>query len=153
MSQSIVINSIFYDGELAEVLFKPDNDEVVLNLGEISLPFLFQPYLLIPEREIYGSYTIKPIDVNCTYFLNVLRPTPTPTVTITPTKTPTPTQTPTQTPTPTIDPCKVPSPTPTKTVTPTPSPTKTTTPTPTPTWNPCITPFPTPTSSVTPPII
>jgi hypothetical protein len=149
MSQSIVINSVFYDGELAEVLFKPDNDNVVLNFGEITLPFLFEPYLLIPAREIYGTYTIKPVSSNCPYFLNVVRPTPTPTPTITPTKTPTQTPTPTPTPTPTIDPCQIPSPTPTSTLTPTPTPTKTLTPTPTPTWNPCITPFPTPSPSAT----
>lgn len=144
MSQSIVINSVFYDGELAEVLFKPDNDDVVLNFGEITLPFLFEPYLLIPVREIYGTYTIKPVSSNCPYFLNVVRPTPTPTPTVTPTKTPTPTPTSTPTPTPTFNPCNVPSPTPTSTQTPTPTPTISVTPTPTPTWNPCITPFPTP---------
>lgn len=142
MSQSIEIKSVFYDGELAEVLFKPDNDDVVINFDEITLPFLFEPHLLYPPREIYGSYTIKPVSSNCPYFLNVVRPTPTPTPTITPTKTPTPTPTPTITPTPSIDPCKIPSPTPTSTLTPTPTPTKTTTPTPTPTWNPCITPLP-----------
>lgn len=144
MSQSILINSVFYDGELAEVLFKPDNDDVVLNFGEITLPFLFEPYLLIPVREIYGTYTIKPVSSNCPYFLNVVRPTPTPTPTVTPTKTPTPTPTSTPTPTPTFDPCNVPSPTPTSTQTPTPTPTISVTPTPTSTWNPCITPFPTP---------
>ena len=90
MSQSIVIQSIFYDGELAEVLFKPDNDDIVLNFDEISLPFLFEPYLLIPSREIYGTYTIKPIEANCPYFLNVPRPTPTSTPTVTPTTTYTP---------------------------------------------------------------
>ena len=85
MSQSILIKSIFYDGELADVLFKPDNDDVVLNFGQITLPFLFEPYLLIPVREIYGTYTIKPVGSSCPYFLNVPRPTPTPTPTVSPT--------------------------------------------------------------------
>ena len=138
MSQSIVINSVFYDGELAEVLFKPDNDDVVLNFGEITLPFLFEPYLLIPVREIYGTYTIKPVSSNCPYFLNVVRPTPTPTptptLTSTPTNTPTPTPTPTETkyvciPTPTITVTQ----TMTQTLTPTPHPTCT---------NPCGCPSP-----------
>lgn len=142
MSQNILINSVFYDGELAEVLFKPDNDDVVLNFDEITLPFLFEPNLLYPPREIYGTYTIKPVSSNCPYFLNVVRPTPTPTPTVTPTRTPTPTPTSTVTPTPTFDPCKVPSPTPTSTQTPTPTPTISVTPTPTPTWDICVTPLP-----------
>ena len=154
MSQSIVIQSVFYDGELAEVLFKPDNDDVVLNFGQITLPFLFEPYLLIPVREIYGTYTIKPIDSSCPYFLNVPRPTPTPTPTITPTKTPTSTPTPTPTPTPTFNPClsSTPLPTPTKTPTPTLTPTKTFTPTPTltPTYTPTTTLTPTTTPTITP---
>ena len=110
MSQSIVINSVFYDGELAEVLFKPDNDDVVLNFDEITLPFLFEPNLLYPPREIYGTYTIKPVSSNCPYFLNVVRPTPTPTPTVTPTRTPTPTISVTPTPTPTWDICVTPLP-------------------------------------------
>lgn len=142
MNQNILINSVFYDGELAEVLFKPDNDDVVLNFDEITLPFLFEPNLLYPPREIYGTYTIKPVSSNCPYFLNVVRPTPTPTPTVTPTRTPTPTPTSTVTPTPTFDPCKVPSPTPTSTQTPTPTPTISVTPTPTPTWDICVTPLP-----------
>jgi hypothetical protein len=132
MSQSIIINSVFYDGELAEVLFTPDNDNVVINFEEILLPFLFEPNLLYPPREVYGTYTIKPIESNCPYFLNVPRPTPTPTPTNTQTPTQTPTPTSTVTPTPTLDPCKVPSPTPTSTQTPTPTPTISFTPTPTP---------------------
>lgn len=148
MSQSIVIQSIFYDGELAEVLFKPDNDDIVLNFDEISLPFLFEPYLLIPPREIYGTYTIKPLNANCPYFLNVPRPTPTPTPTPSPTRTLTPTPTPTNTPTPTLDPCKLPTPTPTPTQTVSPTPTISVTPTPTPTWYVCVTPFPTSSPSV-----
>ena len=134
MDQDILIKSIYYDGETAEVLFKPDNDDIVLNFNDITLPFLFEPNLLIPPREVYGTYTIKPLEFDCIYFLNVPRPTPTPTPTITPTKTPTPTTTPTLTPTPTIDPCTLISPTPRSTNTPTP----TLTPTPSVTCgNPC----------------
>lgn len=142
MNQSIIIQSVYYDGELAEVLFKPDNDDVVLNFGEITLPFLFEPYILLPPREVYGTYTIKPIESNCPYFLNVPRPTPTPTPTVTPTRTTTPTPTSTVTPTPTFNPCKVPSPTPTSTQTPTPTPTISVTPTPTTTPTPSPSPLP-----------
>jgi hypothetical protein len=43
MSQSITIDSINFDGELATVIFKPDNDNVVINLGQVTLPFIFFP--------------------------------------------------------------------------------------------------------------
>jgi len=147
MSQSIIIRSINYDGEIANIIFTPDVDNVVINLGQQTLPFLFRPYLLTPPRDVYGTYTIV-VTVNgiqCPNLLNVVRPTPTPTPTPTQTSTPTPTITPTVTPTQTIDPCLVtrtPTPTSTPTVTPTgtltstPTPTGTLTPTPTPTLEP-----------------
>ena len=116
MSQNITINSVYNEGELAEVLFNPDNSEVVINLGEVTLPFLFNPSLLIPQRDVYGSYTILIVGTDCPYFLNVPRPTPTPTPTVTPTKTQTPTPTPTNTPTPTRNPCSSKTPTPTPTI-------------------------------------
>jgi hypothetical protein len=148
MSQIITINSINYDGELANVLFTPDNDPVVINLGDVTLPFVFEPSLLTPPREVYGTYTIYTYEDKCTNILQVPRPTPTPTPTITPTRTATPTPTPTPTVTPTFVPCASPTPTPTTTVTPTPTrtPRPTTTVTPTPT----ITVTPTPTLTPTP---
>lgn len=148
MSQTITISSINYSGEVANILFKPDNESVVINLGNVSLPYLFDGGFLTPPREPYGTYTIYTLADKCTNFLNVPRPTPTPTPTKTPTRTPTPTPTPTVTPTPTFDPCKVPTPTPSTTNTPTPTPTISLTPTPTATWNPCITPFPSPTATI-----
>lgn len=146
MGQSIVISSVYNDGELAEVLFKPDNSDIVINLGNITLPFLFEPYLLVPQREVFGVYTILVVGTDCPYFLNVTRSTPTPTPTHTPTKTPTPTPTYTPTVTPSSDPCPKPSVTPsvTQTKTPTHTPTRTpnltTTVSPTPTITPTITP-------------
>ena len=58
MSNSIIIKSINYDGEIANIVFKPDNDNVVINLGDVTLPCTFNPSLLTPPREIYGTYTI-----------------------------------------------------------------------------------------------
>ena len=154
MPKYIVINSVNYDGEEANILFKPDDDNVVVNLGNVVLPYTFYPENLVPERDVYGTYTILVLGADCPNFMNVTRPTPTPRPTTTPTRTITPTTTPTTTPTPTFDPCKVPSqtPTPTQTITPTRTPRPTVTPTPT--FNPCITPFPTntPTPSITPTI-
>ena len=122
MDQIIIIESINYSGEVANIIFNPDNTNVVINLGDHTLPYEFNSGLLDPPREIFGTYTITVN--NCPYFLNVPRTTPTPTPTVTPT--------------PTFDPCKVPTPTPTKTVTPTVTPTNTQTPTPTPSYNPCL---------------
>ena len=114
MSQTILIESINYDGELATVLFKPDNANVVINLGNVVLPYLFDPSLLNPPRDIYGTYTILVLGTDgncktdCPNILQVPRPTPTPTPTPTITRTQTPTVTPTVTPTLTVDPCIVP---------------------------------------------
>ena len=152
MSQIITIQSVNFVGETANVLFKPDNDDVTINLGFVTLPFTFDASLLTPPREIYGFYTILVEEGDCPNILNVPRPTPTPTPTQTPTRTPTPTQTATPTPTPTSDPCptKTPTPTPTPTRTLTPTPTRTPTPTPNPTCPTTQTPTPTPTRTPTP---
>jgi hypothetical protein len=149
MDQIIIIESINYSGEVANIIFNPDNTNVVINLGDHTLPYEFNSGLLDPPREIFGTYTITVN--NCPYFLNVPRTTPTPTPTRTPTRTPTPTPTPTVTPTPTFDPCKVPTPTPTVTNTPTVTPTPTSTPAPSCT-DPCfcVTKTPTPTPTHTP---
>lgn len=138
MSQDIIISSVFNDGDLAEVLFKPDNSDVVINLGNITLPFLFEPQLLLPPREVYGSYTILVVGTDCPYFLNVPRPTPTPTPTHTPTKTPTPTPTITPTQTNSPLPCQSQTPTPTPTYTPTNTVTPTFTVTPSTSDKPCL---------------
>ena len=141
----IIIESVNYDGELANIIFTPDNQDISINLGDVVLPFFFEPCNLIPPRERFGFYTILTYNPRCTNFLRVPRPTPTPTPTPSPTRTCTPTPTPTITPTPTFDPCKLPSPTPTPTNTPTPTPTISLSPTPTPTFDPCkATPLPTP---------
>ncbi len=138
MSQDIIISSVFNDGDLAEVLFKPDNSDLVINLGNITLPFLFEPQLLIPPREVYGSYTILVVGTDCPYFLNVPRPTPTTTPTYTPTKTPTPTPTITPTQTNSPLPCQSQTPTPTPTYTPTNTVTPTFTVTPSTSVKPCL---------------
>ena len=129
MSQSVIINSVNNDGEVAQILFKPDNSIAVVNLGNVILPYLFNPSILVPPKEIYGVYTILILDDDCSYYLTIPRPTPTPTPTVTTTKTQTPTVTPPFTPTPTFNPCKVPTQTPTTTQTPTQTPTNTQTPT------------------------
>lgn len=154
VDQSITINSINYDGEEAQVVFTPDNDPVTINLGVVTLPFVFEPFLLVPPREVYGSYTIYTLADKCTNFLVVPRPTPTPTPTNTPTRTPTPTPTPTPSPSTSSLPCSSNTPTPTPTNTPTPTPTNSLTPTPTPSYNSCGVypnpPGPTPSNTPTP---
>jgi hypothetical protein len=155
---TIIIQSINFSGETASVVFTPYGSTSPINLGVQTLPFLFEPYLLTPPYDVYGSYSILVINSDCPLILNVPPPPPSPTPTLTPTKTSTPTPTPTVTPTPSFDPCKVPSPTPTPTQTATPTPTISITPTVTPSLNPCVTPSkspgvsktPTPTPTITP---
>lgn len=129
MEQFIQISSPSYDGQLANIIFKPDIEDNVYNLGDHILPYDFNSTDISPTTEIFGTYTILLLSTKCPYFLNVPRFTPTPTPTVSPTRTSTPTPTPTITPTPTFDPCKVPTPTPTTSVTPTITPTNTPTPT------------------------
>jgi len=152
MSNTITINSVNYSGEVANILFKPVNVNVVINLGNQELPYVFDPSLLTPPRTVYGVYTILIDGADCPIILNVPlpTPTPTPTITTTPTTTPTPTVTPTVTPS--FNPCPPgpPSPTPTKTTTPTKTPTPSVTSTPNaPTPTPTNTTTPTPTQTMT----
>ena len=71
MSQIITINSIDYDGEIAVILFKPDNDITTINLGEVVLPFEFDASELTPPRSVYGTYTILVKNANCPNIINV----------------------------------------------------------------------------------
>ena len=130
---TITIQSGSYNGDIANILFKPNGVNVVVNLGNQLLPYEFDPSLLTPPRTIYGVYTILVEGADCPIILNVPEPTPTPTPTITSTLTPTPTPTVTPTVTPTFNPCP-PGPTlrPTHTPTSTHTPTPTLTPTPVP---------------------
>ena len=149
MEQFILISSPSYDGQLANIIFKPDIEDNVYNLDDHILPYEFNSTDISPTTEIFGTYTILLLATKCPYFLNVPRLTPTPTPTPSPTRTATPTPTPTPTVTPTYDPCAV-SPTPSVTPTKTPTRTPTRTPTPTPT-TPCnATPTPTPTITPSP---
>lgn len=156
MSQEVLISSPHYDGSTGQLLFKPVSTDTVINLGNVTFPYLFVPSELTPPREIYGSYTIYIQDTDCTYYLNIPKPTPTPTPTLTPTKTITPTVTSTPSPTPTYEQCKLPSQTPTPTYTSTPTQTPTVTITVTPSYNPCgiypdpFKPNPTPTKTPKP---
>ena len=150
MSQTIIINSVNYDGEEANILFTPDNDPTAINLGTVILPYTFNPGLLTPPRMVYGTYSILTIEDQCFNLLNVPRPAPSPTPTKTPTRTPTPTPSITPTITPTSFPCITRTPTPTPGLSPTPTPTSTPVESPTPT--PTITSTVTPTPTVTPTI-
>lgn len=116
MSQTITINSINYSGETAEIIFTPDSNDITINLGYHILPYTFNPELLVPPMEVYGTYNIIVLinGVECSTITYVIRPTPTPTPSPTMTRTPTPTPTPTITPTQSPNPCLV-TPTPSST--------------------------------------
>jgi hypothetical protein len=149
MQLSIIIESIHYSGEPAQIQFQPYGSDISINLGSVVLPYDFIPGNLTPPQDIYGTYTIlTDVEPDCPYYLNIVPPTPTTTPTPTVTKTQTPTLTITSTPTPTFDICAITeTPTPTVTVTPTRTQTPTNSVTPSETKIPCS---PTPTSSIRP---
>jgi hypothetical protein len=123
MQLSIIIESIHYSGETAQIQFQPYGSDISINLGSVVLPYDFIPGNLTPPQDIYGTYTIlTDVEPDCPYYLNIVPPTPTTTPTPTVTKTQTPTLTITSTPTPTFDICAI-TETPTPTITPTPTPT------------------------------
>jgi hypothetical protein len=113
MGNRITISSNNFNGELVNILFKPYNQDITINLGDVNIPYSFDTTGIIPPCEVYGTYTILVKDSECSFLLNVAKPTPTPTPTpsVTPTNTPTPTPTPTMTSSP--NPCLLITPTPT----------------------------------------
>lgn len=153
MEESIIIASINYSGEVANIIFRPDVENILIDLGNQTLPYTFNSYLLNPPRYVYGDYTITMVSGGCVYFLTIVRPspTPTPTLSVTPTMTVTPSQTPTLTPTASVTPSLTkcyfgpPTSTPTNTLTPT----NTRTPNVTPSLTKCYFPTQTPTPSRT----
>jgi hypothetical protein len=105
MSSSIVISSINYMGQTADITFYPTTGGTV-NLGQHVLPYTYI------SDYFFGSYNLYFSNYNktCTVVLSPTTPTPTitNTPTVTPTITPTITNTPTITPTPTVT-CSRPS--------------------------------------------
>jgi hypothetical protein len=147
MAIGIRILSDNLSGLTTNVTFLPQSGGTI-NLGTQVFPFNY-----ISEY-VYGTYNCYVPTYGYTYSLDVLGPTPTPTVTSTSTPTTTPTQTPTNTSTPTQTPTNTSTPTttPTNTGTPTQTPTNTSTPTTTTTQTPTNTgtPTQTPTNTSTP---
>ena len=103
----ITISSSSYSGYVANILFTPSDNSIVINLGNQTLPYVFNSSILTPPREIYGVYTILIEGSDCPSIMTVPNPTPTPTPTITTTRTPTPTPTITPTPTTSPNPCLI----------------------------------------------
>jgi hypothetical protein len=119
MSQTILIESINNPGELANIIFTPFGSDVSINIGNVTLPYLFEPGLLDPPIDIYGTYTITTLEDNCLHYLEVQfsTPTVTNTPTITPTITPSLSFTNTQTVTPSESLCATSTPKSTSTAT------------------------------------
>lgn len=73
MNKTITIESVNYSGKSVNILFKPDNDDITINLGEVTIPHTFDFDLLGLDREVYGFYTILSIVDNCPNILEVKR--------------------------------------------------------------------------------
>lgn len=84
MSQTIVIEYINYIGEPPIILFTPFGENNVFNIGEVTLPYTFDPHSLTPPKEIYGSYNIVTSGGSCSNIVTIDPPllvSPTPTKT------------------------------------------------------------------------
>jgi hypothetical protein len=119
MAIGIRILSDNLSGLTTNVTFLPQSGGTMISLGTQVFPFNYI------SDYVYGTYNCYVPTYGYTYSLDVLGPTPTPTVT----NTSTPTTTPTNTPTPTNTENPTNTPTPTNTETPTNTPTITQTPT------------------------
>jgi hypothetical protein len=101
VGQLIVISSINYEGQIADITFYPATGGTV-SIGQHEIPYSYiSDYGFGTYNLYFSSYS-----QNCIVVVSPPSPTPTPTLTPTETPTPTPTQTPTntQTPTPTFTP-------------------------------------------------
>jgi hypothetical protein len=77
MSQSIIIEYINFSGEPAVILFTPFGETDVINLGAVILPYDFNPSLLTPPKDIYGSYNVVTSGGSCSNIVTILPTTPT----------------------------------------------------------------------------
>jgi hypothetical protein len=69
MGQSVVISSINFSGEQANVIFTPQNSSSSYGLGIKTIPFTFNTSIINDNLSVNGTYSINIINSNCNYIL------------------------------------------------------------------------------------
>jgi len=69
MGQSVVISSINFSGEQANVIFTPQNSYSSYGLGIKTIPFTFDTSSIDNNLSVNGTYSINIINSNCNYIL------------------------------------------------------------------------------------
>ena len=67
MSQTVIISSINFSGEQANIMFTPTGSDESFGLGTQSLPYTFDSSSI--NRDIYGTYSLSIVNSNCNYVL------------------------------------------------------------------------------------
>jgi hypothetical protein len=67
MSQTVIISSVNFSGEQANIMFTPTGSNESFGLGTQLLPYTFDSSLI--NKDIYGTYSISTITSNCNYIL------------------------------------------------------------------------------------
>lgn len=71
MGQTIVISSINFSGEQANIIFTPSNSLESYGLGIQTIPFTFDTSIINSSLVATGTYSINIINSNCSYILVV----------------------------------------------------------------------------------
>lgn len=67
MSQTVIISSVNFSGEQANIMFTPTGSYESFGLGIQLLPYTFDSSHI--NKDVYGTYSLSIINSNCYYVL------------------------------------------------------------------------------------
>jgi hypothetical protein len=67
MPQTVIISSVNFSGEQANIMFTPTGSNESFGLGTQLLPYTFDSSSI--NKDIYGTYSLSIINSNCYYNL------------------------------------------------------------------------------------
>ena len=65
----VEINSINFSGQQVNVVYTPNNSSESYGLGIKTIPFIFDSTSISNQINIYGAYSLTPLNSNCNYIL------------------------------------------------------------------------------------
>jgi len=65
----VEIYSNNFSGQQVNIIFTPTNSAESYGLGTQTIPFLFDTSSINNNIDIYGKYSISPLNSNCSYIL------------------------------------------------------------------------------------